>query len=734
MKKTLLARTSIVGGLLALILVAGLVTGASAKSLYVIAKTNVATAPINTYEIQPAPSYLAFQNQVNITQHAKGPFDVCMDSVSRTLFVTYAGSNVIEIVDAETMAPVGGTTALGASSLAGIEFDQDKSRVYTVNRFTGHLYVFKWDSVAKTLTLESDLFLAGVGAAHGIALDGQNDLLYVADSSSKTVRYFRTSDWTEAGSFMISQNPMSIAVDVAGNLVYTGNGNQGYGSLQRISKYDRTAAAESTVFLPGLTGNFSDHVMGLAVDQNTGLVYATTGNEIAGGSDKVVVLDSGLALLASTGDIGDPAGLCLPDENIVYSPLSLTMQDGLSGQCVSAGADVDYTICCDNTANNYAVHGVVLVDTLPANAQFVSATGGGVYDSAARTVTWNLGELAASAAQVCVHVAVTVDPGAAADSSVVNRCVITGTETGETSRECIAKVCASQPPDPDGYTTFDMGKLKPLVNGVPQVFCIDVALKGLADADGKAIMDPATGCQKMEYDWTNSSFVWRKIDAYFVQGVSLEKTHVMRKAACNLLWTNDYILQQGKERDTSQINLCWPLLYETEGTQWVLTIVYQTNPAVPNPEGRSVRVHKERYVWTVDWKAADFSEFRARLNYFASTPAGACELFAVTPLELRKILWLLDGFGCREIYTWDPGITVLLQMGGADNLQVAADKAVVLEQVLDDDSCTDPCNQSCATWPINSSTGILNTCLVPAGSVLLTDFYYAASQAGLLRD
>jgi hypothetical protein len=292
--------------------------------------------------------------------------------------------------------------------------------------------------------------------------------------------------------------------------------------------------------------------------------------------------------------------------------------------------------------------------------------------------------------------------------------------------------------DPFGYFVVDMGKLKPIVDGCPAYFCIPVAYTGLFDSNGNKVLDPATGCQKMEYDWTNSDFMCRPTDAYFVQSVTLEKIHSMRKGACALLWENDYIRQQGKELATSEINLCWPLLYETHGTKWVLSIVYQTNPAKPNPEGRSVRVHKERYVWTVDWDAADFSEFRARLDYFSKMPAGQCELFAVPQTQRREMLWLLDSKGCREWNTYDPGITELLRTSPSDpmyqqNLQKAADKAVQLEGLIDAASCVDPC-RAADGLPIPGAIGIVNNNWVPAGSVLLTDFYYAAHAAGLLTD
>src|SRR2546427_5364844 len=55
---------------------------------------------------------------------------------------------------------------------------------------------------------------------------------------------------------------------------------------------------------------------------------------------------------------------------------------------------ITYTISYSNTGTADAT-GVAITDTVPTNTTFVSATGGGSF--AAGTVTWNLGNLPASA-------------------------------------------------------------------------------------------------------------------------------------------------------------------------------------------------------------------------------------------------------------------------------------------------------------------------------------------------
>jgi uncharacterized repeat protein (TIGR01451 family) len=73
-----------------------------------------------------------------------------------------------------------------------------------------------------------------------------------------------------------------------------------------------------------------------------------------------------------------------------------------------------------------AYQDVTLVDSLPAGAQFVSASNGGAYDPVARTVTWHYNQLASSSGET-----VTVQfPGAQVGDTFTNNASITGTPLG----------------------------------------------------------------------------------------------------------------------------------------------------------------------------------------------------------------------------------------------------------------------------------------------------------------
>ncbi len=437
------------------VLMAGLIGTASVamanggiKSLYVNADLN-ANSPIEAYSIQPSPTYLQYQAVSNPTRY--GGVGLALDTASATLFVTFEGYNTLDIVDATTLV-VGGNqvTAPGASNLAGIVVDQDKQKVYTVDRGTSNLYVYSWDSTLKTLTLDGIQILP-VSALFGIALDEVNDLLYVGDLTT-TVKYFNTSGWSLAGSFPVSESVMGIAVDTNNGFVYTGNAYPPYGATGLLSKYDLGSNTESTINIRGLTGGVTtDCVVGLAVDLDTGLLYITAGNMGSGGSDRIIVFNSNLSMLHATGDIGNPTGIVVPSTGISYNPLNLSKDDGLGGAGIEPGAQITYTISYDNVGNNNPVTGVVIVETLPGEVTYVSHSGNGTYLAGSpETVTWNIGTVAAGASSQSVTVTVQVKPGTARGTTITDTCSIDSDQTGQAwaNEETLVNREGGEPPGP----------------------------------------------------------------------------------------------------------------------------------------------------------------------------------------------------------------------------------------------------------------------------------------------
>ncbi len=90
-----------------------------------------------------------------------------------------------------------------------------------------------------------------------------------------------------------------------------------------------------------------------------------------------------------------------PDNNTGRTSLTVNRVDLSTTKTVddatpNEGQRVTFTLDVTNAADsNAAATAVSVVDTLPAGVTFVSATGGGVYDPAARQVTWAIAEIAA---------------------------------------------------------------------------------------------------------------------------------------------------------------------------------------------------------------------------------------------------------------------------------------------------------------------------------------------------
>ncbi len=389
---------------------------------------------------------IVLQTTIGVTEplNTGGAVGLAIDPDSAMLFVTYEISNVIQLVDATSMTYEGATTAPNASNLAGIVVDQDKGKVYTVDRGTANLYIYSWNAATTTLTLDTIQTLTGVSAAHGIALDETNDLLYVGDLTP-TVKIFNTGDWSSAGTFTVSQGVMGIAVDVANGFVYTGNAYGPYGSLGLLCKYDLNTHTETTFNLIAYSGH-EDNVVGVAVDQSTGLVYITTGNQAQSspGSDKLMVFDSNLNVLYETGDIGGPTGLCVPGREISYNPLNLDKEDGVC-VCVDPGDDITYTISYEN-GNTYTVTGVTIVDTLPADVTYVSCTGS--CTPSGGTVEWDIGTLTPGQSG-SVTLTVNVKTGTSPGTTIHNIATINSDQTPQTTQGEYTTVCNGGIPAPE---------------------------------------------------------------------------------------------------------------------------------------------------------------------------------------------------------------------------------------------------------------------------------------------
>ncbi len=419
------------------------------KSLYVIANIKGSPTPIAAYDIQPSPTYLAFQSSYGVPRWGNGGVGLAIDSDTGTLFVTYESCNIIELINGTTMISMGQTKAPGASNLAGIVVDRAAKKVYTVDRMTDQLYVYDWDSVATNLSLHSQENLHGVSMAHGLAIDEARDLIYVGDLVTKrgeaepkdNIKVFSTDDWSPVENYTISQSVQGIAVDARNGFVYTGVAYGPYGSQGLLVKLDINPRTETTVDIRQLTNISDDSVVGLAVDTDTGLIYVSTGEQGGGGSDLLMVFDSDLNLLHTTEKIGNPTGIAIPTKDISYNPLDLSVSDGISpGKGISPGGKITYTISFDNLMNEFPVNNVTIHDTLPGETVFTSASNGGTYNSSIHRVTWIIGTLEAGEAKRSITLKVKVRSNTTKGIAIDNAATIDSDDTPPTTKHAYTNV------------------------------------------------------------------------------------------------------------------------------------------------------------------------------------------------------------------------------------------------------------------------------------------------------
>jgi DNA-binding beta-propeller fold protein YncE len=280
--------TNIAFLVLLVILMSTVINTASAKSLYVIADINGRPTPVQAYNIA-IDGTLSFQVERSIPRYGWGAVGMAIDGDSKTLFVTYEESNRIQLINATTMADIGGTLAPGANNLAGIVYDLKKKLLYCVDRRTENLYVYNWDPNAITLTPVSGSPFTLTGAsAYGIALDMTNDLLYVSNNNNK-VRVYNTSDWSLARNISLSRMAVSIAVDVSRGFLYSGGGyvaDDDFVTLYNpyLTRYNLATGTETAVQVEPNGG-----VIGLGVDTITGFIYITTARNNYIGGDNLKV-------------------------------------------------------------------------------------------------------------------------------------------------------------------------------------------------------------------------------------------------------------------------------------------------------------------------------------------------------------------------------------------------------------------------------------------------------------
>ncbi|MBN1974995.1 MAG: DUF11 domain-containing protein [Sedimentisphaerales bacterium] len=380
--------------LLLLAFVMTVITGAaSAKSLYVLSDIEASPNPLRAYDIATNGT-LTFQAQYSLPRYNLGATGIALDSESGYLFVTYVFWGSVIVVDSKTMVTIPEmTSAPGAWDLAGIVYNHAKKQLYCVDRGRDRIWVFNWDSNSKTLSRVSGApFLLRNATTYGIALDESNQILYVANSTNKVYAY-NTDDWSLKRTISLDRIALCVAVDYKNSYLYTGGGFVGNPYLTQYNlKLDKQL--ETVV-----ETNASIGVMGIAVDPDSGKIYFTTGHDYLLGGDNIRVYDKLLCPVSVINSVGNPTGLVIPIKEVGFNPLNLkksitsiiNSEGETQSDSVNAGDLVTYRISFNNYKNEYTVTNVSVVDNLPNEVTFVSASDDpvfGQYDSLEHTYTW----------------------------------------------------------------------------------------------------------------------------------------------------------------------------------------------------------------------------------------------------------------------------------------------------------------------------------------------------------
>jgi len=286
----------------------------------------------------------------------------------------------------------------------------------------------------------------------------------------------------------------------------------------------------------------------------------------------------------------------------------------------------------------------------------------------------------------------------------------------------------TEPKAGDANVPFAAGVLNPFNAAcVPQIFELIPGDKPAVDPlTGKAIVDE-NGCQARDLTWFSYMSATGVVKTY--QSAELVKIHPIRKFVCGLDWCADPIRQNGP----AGINLKWPLLFETDGTVFMLTVRYQTNLAVNPffPSGKKSITHKEIWIWRV--KADTWANLECRVNTFRVLPAGMCELSMITSDKIvKRINYYENGnLNCVvNVQDTFAGIKSLLTTDRA----AAGDAFLALESYIGS-LCWSGCEcrtapDPCAPAPAPDFLGIINKCDAPGANVLINDVWAIARVNG----
>ena len=218
---------------------------------------------------------LVFQENLNLLL-TEGPIDMAIDERTDTIFVSLEKHNAFVLVKASKLENIKFINFSGASDIAGIVYDYARRKLYGIDRDTNKLYIFRWDEINQTLSVNpaSPVLLENI--TYGCDLELNGEALYVSEYGSS--EKFRSS---QVKAYDVTDNFSYIEVvdmyrDVTA-IAYNSEDNCLYGGFYKDDDYfiKKTIDPNTTIVKDGL-----DYCMiGIATDDDiSGSAYTTAYN------------------------------------------------------------------------------------------------------------------------------------------------------------------------------------------------------------------------------------------------------------------------------------------------------------------------------------------------------------------------------------------------------------------------------------------------------------------------
>ncbi len=375
------------------------------KSVYLVAKHH--TSQFDAYNLaldgtisQATNTSLEQKSPAGLASWAE--LDQYSVPIKAYLFVSGEHSDEVELIDALTLTSIESVETT-AGELAGIAMDETNMVLYGIERGGKKLYALDWDPDIPALTVKPGfpVVLPTVSQAYGLALDSKHGIIYIADTGAGYVRGFNVYDLTnQVFIWEPTSIPVDIDIDEYRNILYTTHPTgkcaprePGFPAGPSLTcMYDVASGVEYCD--PNCKSG-----MGVAVNDDTGLIYLTHGCDTNSDDDyDVSVWDTNASpwtLIQTISEVGTPAGIAVPGFGIPGNP-GIILTNNKDPECVNTAEQVEIYV-------KYFYKGIGGA-TLPAtNVQvevhlnedllFVSATNGGTYDNGSHTVSWNVGTM-----------------------------------------------------------------------------------------------------------------------------------------------------------------------------------------------------------------------------------------------------------------------------------------------------------------------------------------------------